>query len=475
MGFKFPKKLPKKWIEQIERNGKLGSSFKGMRVVARDARGVVVKTGTDSFKILHDGKNSSNFGYETTEGEGGTATNLAYSDLTNYIRGSLFTITEDGTADSITVAIKRNAEGSDKVKCAIYNSDLSRLGVTEERTVSLTTSLVWYVFNFDEPKPSLTKDMGYILTVWGDYTDSLVTVWYVTGDADQGKYQNIQYTGNFPNPLVPTTAARKHSIYCTYTPGGGPETYTKDFTADSILKATSTKTLTTDAILLKEAIKTLSVDAILEAVVGKPFTADALLQLTSTKTLTADAYLRAVGTKTFTVDSILKGTYTKALTADAYLTSPFTKTLNIDAYLEATQTKTVQLDAYLQKPYTKTLAADAFLRETFTKTLSIDAFLTEPQATAFTVDAFLKATQTKTVTIDAILESAHTKTFVADAFLQATFTKTYSIDAIIGAAVSPGGVAFGRRISAQKLKPVFPVELASLLQHYLEAKLGENT
>lgn len=39
--------------------------------------------------------------------------------------------------------------------------------------------------------------------------------------------------------------------------------------------------------------------------------------------------------------------------------------------------------------------------------------------------------------------------------------------------VTVGGV-HGRRITRQKRKPVFLIELASLLKNYLEAKLGET-
>jgi hypothetical protein len=225
--FKFPKKLPKKWIEEIERNGRVGSLVHGLKVVGKDKRGTIVHLGKDSFKILHNGKNQNvfgnplvggldpNFGYETIGAD------VILCDSTHeYIRGSVFTITEAGTADSITVALRRAAAGSDKVKCAIYlHSDLSLVGATEERTLDLTTTAIWYTFNFAAPKPSLTGNTEYVLVAWADYTAQTIYMARVAGNTDQSHRQDLAYN-NFPNSLVPTHYAYKDSIYCTYTTGG---------------------------------------------------------------------------------------------------------------------------------------------------------------------------------------------------------------------------------------------------------------
>jgi hypothetical protein len=206
--------LPKEWIEDIERYSKVGSEVHGLKIVGRDKRGTIVHVGGDSFKILHDGKNTNNFGYETI----GAST----VSIEDYIRGSVFTITEDGTADSITVALSSSIDTSKTVKCAIYlHSDLSLKGVTEQRTVAETTTMTWFTFNFNAPKPSLTANTAYVLVTWCKSSAGNANFARADGDANQGHRKSQTYN-SFPNPLVPTHEIAKYSIYCTYTAGGAP-------------------------------------------------------------------------------------------------------------------------------------------------------------------------------------------------------------------------------------------------------------
>jgi len=160
-----------------------------------------------------DVSSSYNFGYETI----GT-----YSEWTveNTIIGSLFTITKSGTADSITVALKwRTSAWTGKLKCAIYTSGHSRVanGVTEERTIALTSTAMWYTFNFIDPKPSLTASTGYVLVVYGESVAGDAVIPYNAGTTDQGHYQSRTYDGTFPASLIPTHDWFKCSVYCTYT------------------------------------------------------------------------------------------------------------------------------------------------------------------------------------------------------------------------------------------------------------------
>jgi len=191
-------------------------------------------------------------------------------------------------------------------------------------------------------------------------------------------------------------------------------TYTKTFTADSILKATLTK----------------------------PFTSDAILQATLIKAFTADAILALVGTKTFNADAILKGT--------------LTKTFTIDALLKATQTKLFTVDAILTSATTKTFMVDAILKGTLTKT--------------FNVDAILKATFTKTFSADAILISAgatYTKTFTADAILKGSIVKSFTVDAILQAVTLPEAT-YGGPVPT----PRFPIYLMKLIRDVLESEVS---
>jgi hypothetical protein len=154
-----------------------------------------------------------NFGYETMSTD--------YPDaIEDIIRGSVFSITEDGTADSITVGLHSSATaGRWTVKCAIYkHSDLSLVGATAQRTnLAIATSGTWYTFTFADPKPSLFSGTAYVLVVWAK-NDASYTLYLhgTTGTTNQGHYQGITYDG-FPDPLVPTHNTRKSCIYCTYT------------------------------------------------------------------------------------------------------------------------------------------------------------------------------------------------------------------------------------------------------------------
>jgi len=157
-----------------------------------------------------------NFGHETIE----TATII--SDMTGEnIRGTVFTITETGTADSITVALKRGSAGSNNVKCAIYlHSDLSLVAQTASTSTSLTTTLAWYTFDLTT-SPTLTANTEYILVVWADYTTSNIYGAAHMGATNQGHGQYKVYN-DFPNPLVPTHSNFEYSIYCTYSTGAPP-------------------------------------------------------------------------------------------------------------------------------------------------------------------------------------------------------------------------------------------------------------
>jgi hypothetical protein len=164
-----------------------------------------------------------NFGYDS--GTGSVQYTIGTgSGTTDKITGSVFTITENGTADSITVSLKRYASnGNEKGKCSIYkHSDLSSVGNTTEATKALTTTLAWYTFTFADPKPSLVANTAYVLVVWVD-TTTYVYLGANSGAADQGHYQTVTYDG-FPNPYVPTHVTYAFSIYCTYTISAGDTT-----------------------------------------------------------------------------------------------------------------------------------------------------------------------------------------------------------------------------------------------------------
>ena len=146
------------------------------------------------------------FGYDTQ--------GIIGAPLENIITGSVFTVTENGTADSITAYV-RSQTVARKFKCAIYrHSDLSLVGVTEEITLPADFKN-WQTFNFTNPKPSLVKDTDYILVAWTEAGTDYGRLYYDTGATNQGHTQNATYDG-FPATLSPTHSNYEFSIYCTY-------------------------------------------------------------------------------------------------------------------------------------------------------------------------------------------------------------------------------------------------------------------
>jgi len=153
--------------------------------------------------------NDPNFGYTTAGG--------SYVTRAERIIGSVFTITEAGTADSITAYVDETYTRT--YKYGIYkHDDLSFVGETESRTPAGGVAKVWRTLYFSAPKPSLEANTAHILVSKAHKYGG--NIYYDAGDTDQGHYQAISWSDGEPawsNPLVPTHDNNKYSIYCTYT------------------------------------------------------------------------------------------------------------------------------------------------------------------------------------------------------------------------------------------------------------------
>ena len=162
-----------------------------------------------------------NFGYETP---GSSYANYIGDGYNSKIAGSVFTIPQNGTADSITFYGRRGSVYDSTIKAAIYkHSDLSLVGETGEITISYTVK--WWTLNFSAPKPSLIADTEYVLVLYSQYTSGYgFRLYYSGGDENQGHNGNVwQGYPIFPDPWVsPTHNDNKYSIYCTYTVANQP-------------------------------------------------------------------------------------------------------------------------------------------------------------------------------------------------------------------------------------------------------------
>lgn len=152
------------------------------------------------------------FGYETI----GT---FGYAGIENRVQGSVFPCSYDGIADSITAALRKEGDPwTGRVKCLVYrHSDLKRIGVTKERTLTLTGTYKWYTFTFASPKP-LDAGTDYILAVWAEDVPGVTGAMVARDDPGwaQGHYQDVTYSTP-PDPLVPMHWWSLASIYCTLT------------------------------------------------------------------------------------------------------------------------------------------------------------------------------------------------------------------------------------------------------------------
>ena len=117
----------------------------------------------------------STFGYTTKGGSTSTLSN---------IRGSRFTSTQAGLANSISVYLSSST--TFRAQAAIYSGDGStRIGTTEERT--LTNPNGWITFNFVSP-PTLAASTNYVLVVWSSDTNN-VSIYRDTGTGSKDSKQ----------------------------------------------------------------------------------------------------------------------------------------------------------------------------------------------------------------------------------------------------------------------------------------------
>lgn len=154
------------------------------------------------------------------------AGNSGFTVISNVITGGVFTFSGgDGyKADSITANLAQGGPNAytHHIKCALYRySDLSLIGVTEEKVITdLVASQVWVTFNFITP-PMLVNNTEYLLCIWADVATEgqyNVLLYNDNQSPNAGRYQALTY-GEWPGTLSPSATARQYSIYCTCSSG----------------------------------------------------------------------------------------------------------------------------------------------------------------------------------------------------------------------------------------------------------------
>jgi len=138
------------------------------------------------------------------------------------ITGSVFTISESGTASEMSAYLRAYYDNpligwtSVTMKVAIYKHSDSTLIAASSDTSVYHASAAWQSFDISG---NLEANTEYVLVLWGKKPYTIGDFYYDSGDVNQGHYQEETYNG-FPDPASFTHEDRKYSIYCTYTAGG---------------------------------------------------------------------------------------------------------------------------------------------------------------------------------------------------------------------------------------------------------------
>ena len=137
--------------------------------------------------------------------------------IENVIRGTKFTTSEGGMANSISVHLAVTT-ASHKVKCALYeyisDGDAGeRIATTEEKTIAVSTG--FNTFNFTT-RPRLERNRTYYIVAWAEAVggNCLIAADIV---ANQGVFASLTYN-SFPDPMTgEVSSSGEFAIYCNYT------------------------------------------------------------------------------------------------------------------------------------------------------------------------------------------------------------------------------------------------------------------
>ncbi|MFA5014825.1 MAG: hypothetical protein WC549_04730, partial [Actinomycetota bacterium] len=205
-------------------------------------------------------RSNDTFGYTTV----GTAGSNIFEDFA--ILGK-FTYSGGTGYNATKVTWYTEAAGTDSTyhgntKCAIYkDSDKSLVVATVEVYINFN-SPAWTDYAISSP-PALTNQ-NYWLAFWPDK----YSYYYYDAGGTSGESNIGAYTGNFPNPLTPTTFVpdannRNYSLYATYTPSGGGATYCGHTGGDWYVNGTcwiGTSTTTSGTLYLTETAQLNCID-----------------------------------------------------------------------------------------------------------------------------------------------------------------------------------------------------------------------
>lgn len=131
--------------------------------------------------------------------------------------GSLYHLLYDAVIRQMWAYIN-NTVAAKACTAAIYrHSDLALMATSNEITLPAASGTAWRGFGFAIPLPHLVKD-DYVLVVNSAVGTGVATLFYDTGDVNQGHTETLAHTSFPDNPMTATHNNNQYSIFALCTP-----------------------------------------------------------------------------------------------------------------------------------------------------------------------------------------------------------------------------------------------------------------
>ena len=194
------------------------SNLLGSTTIAQSSGNITADTASNDGNNLRLRSYPSAFSPQT-DTIGYSTKGTTSQNIEDRITGSLFTTTNGGQVQSISVNLYSTATTQNhNAKAAIYlASDKSLVATSGTKTI-IPGDNGWVSFTFSDPKPILNSNTNYILVASASSAQGQVYMYYDSGSANQG-YADSETYGNWPNPdtQLISDSQRKYSINCTFT------------------------------------------------------------------------------------------------------------------------------------------------------------------------------------------------------------------------------------------------------------------
>ena len=153
-------------------------------------------------------------------------------------------------------------------------------------------------------------------------------------------------------------------------------TYTKEFTSDSLIKATQQYDFDVDGRIKDTSTILLATDAIVKAI--------------EEATITADGRIMATGQKDITVDSLVKSRLLEEFETDALITERTVKSITADGRIKDVVETTITTNADVVDRLVKEFMADGYIRATTDYGITADGRIKVVSTETFTVDGIIR-------------------------------------------------------------------------------------